>query len=96
MLHMSLYLYLGINQSSVIAVTGLTGSVYGSWISCQSSRKCLNDLLPNTVPSLRVITYCYDTRMLGKRNSKVRLPNYSSKCIEYLENAIFNVSIYSF
>jgi hypothetical protein len=96
MLHISLYPYLGINYSSVIAVTGLAGHAYGSWKSRQSSRMWLKDLLPNTVPGLRVMTYGYDSRILGKRNSEVRLPDYSSKFIEYLENASSMVSIYSF
>jgi hypothetical protein len=87
MLQISLYPDLGTNYSSVIAVTGLRGHAHGSWKSRQSSRMWLKDLLPNTVPSLRVMTYGYDSHSLGNRNGEVRLPDYSSKFIEYLENA---------
>ncbi|KAF8535479.1 hypothetical protein BDD12DRAFT_912762 [Trichophaea hybrida] len=77
----------GADYSSVIAVTGLGGHAYGSWKSRQSSRMWLKDLLPNAVLGLRVMTYGYDSRILGKRKSEVRMSDYTAKFIQHLENA---------
>jgi len=80
--------------SSVIAVTSLPGHAYGSWKSRQSSRMWLKELLPKAVLGLRVMTYGYDSRILGKKKSQVRMSDYTAKFIQHLENTSSTVSIF--
>jgi hypothetical protein len=50
-------------KQSIIAVTGLAGHAIGSW--SLGSRLWLRDFLPEDVPTARILTYGYDSRLSG-------------------------------
>ena len=50
---------------SVIAVTGLGGHAFGSWKARNHDYMWLQDSLPEDVSGLRVLTYGYDTALVG-------------------------------
>lgn len=50
---------------SLIAVAGLNGHAFGSWKERGGSFMWLRDGLPQALPKTRIITYGYDSRLLG-------------------------------
>jgi hypothetical protein len=49
----------------IVAVTGLAGHALGSWKAPRDTKVWLRDFLPKENPTARVLTYGYDTKILG-------------------------------
>jgi len=72
----------------VIAVTGLAGHAFGSWRSHATQQMWLKDLLPHDVQNIRVMSYGYDSSLIGHgKTSDNRLLDYQRHFIQQLENA---------
>lgn len=50
---------------SIVAVHGLNGHWERSWTSSSSGRNWLSDLLPDDIPSARILSYGYNVRTHG-------------------------------
>lgn len=57
------------NQFSIFAVTGLAGHGFGSWKARNATGMWLRDFLPEHVPTARIMTYGYDTRLPGSKST---------------------------
>ena len=66
---------------SIIAVTGLAGHAFGSWRSRDGSCMWLRDFLPKSIPTARIITYGYDTKLPGSQ-STASILELSKKLLE--------------
>ncbi|KAH0606842.1 uncharacterized protein H6S33_003676 [Morchella sextelata] len=49
----------------VVAVTGLAGHAFGSWRNRESGKMWLQDFLPNDIKNIRVLTYGYNSNLIG-------------------------------
>lgn len=72
---------------SVVAVTGLAGHAFGSWRSRETHQMWLKDFLPKDVNSVRIMTYGYDSSLVGLDRSDKRLVDYRRNFIQNLENS---------
>ena len=54
----------------VVAITGLGGHAMGSFRSTDGSFLWLRDVLPKTLPEARILTYGYDTALLGNKSKE--------------------------
>ena len=52
---------------SIVAVTGLSGHAFGSWKQRGKADMWLRDILPQSIPNARILTYGYDTKLPGSR-----------------------------
>lgn len=72
---------------SVIAVTGLAGHAFGSWVHRESSAMWLKDFLPQDFPNVRVLTYGYDTNLSRPRNqTSYSMLDHRRDLTEQIEN----------
>lgn len=71
---------------SIIAITGLAGHAFGSWKSRKSSKMWLRDILPDDLPSARILTYGYDTRLAGS-HSNARILDYAKEFLDTVMDA---------
>jgi len=71
----------------VVAVTGLAGHAYGSWRSQTTYKMWLKDFLPEDVTNVRIMTYGYDSTLVGSENSAMSLNDYKRNFIQQLGNA---------
>ncbi|KAF8249183.1 hypothetical protein K440DRAFT_660436 [Wilcoxina mikolae CBS 423.85] len=72
---------------SVIAVTGLAGHAFGSWRNRKTHQMWLKDLLPHDVQNIRIMSYGYDSSLLGHDKAENRLLDYQRLFIQDIENA---------
>jgi hypothetical protein len=68
-------------------VTGLAGHAFGSWRSRETRFMWLKDFLPNDVKNIRIMTYGYDSRIVGSEQSGARMSDYRRNFIEQLETS---------
>ncbi|KAI9771315.1 MAG: hypothetical protein M1840_002285 [Geoglossum simile] len=73
--------------ADVVAVTGLAGHAFGSWRSRETQRMWLKDFLPKHVMGIRVMTYGYDSSLVGHTRSRSVLSDYRRNFIQQLENS---------
>jgi hypothetical protein len=71
----------------VIAVTGLAGHAFGSWRNRETLQMWLKDFLPYDIPNLRVLTYGYDSSLVGTSRTDSSLLDYQRNFIQAIENA---------
>jgi hypothetical protein len=72
---------------SVVAVTGLAGHAFGSWRNRDTHQMWLKDFLPNYIQNIRVMSYGYDSSLVGYKESESGLFDYRRTFIQQLENA---------
>ncbi|KAI1391513.1 uncharacterized protein F4822DRAFT_396967 [Hypoxylon trugodes] len=68
----------------IIAVTGLAGRAFGSWKTKSQADMWLRDFLPHSVPTARIMTYGYDTRLPGSY-SEAAITDLSRKLLESIK-----------
>ncbi|KAF8241219.1 hypothetical protein K440DRAFT_665405, partial [Wilcoxina mikolae CBS 423.85] len=73
--------------ADVIAVTGLAGHAFGSWRNRETHQMWLKDLLPLDIQNIRIMSYGYDSGLLGHRNAENRLLDYQRRFIQDIENS---------
>ncbi|KAF8543475.1 hypothetical protein BDD12DRAFT_874572 [Trichophaea hybrida] len=73
--------------ADVVAVTGLAGHAFGSWRSRETHLMWLKDFLPKDIKKLRIMTYGYNSSLVGGTKSARRMSDYRSNFIQQLENA---------
>lgn len=65
-LFLYIFFFLSItDQYSIIAVTGLAGHAFGSWKERNGEFMWLRDALPSALPTARIMTYGYDSKLQG-------------------------------
>jgi len=79
--------------NSVIAVTGLAGHAFGSWRSRKTHQMWLKDFLAHDVPNIRILSYGYDSSLLGHGKAENRLLDYQRLLIQDIENARSSVKV---
>lgn len=57
------------NTPSIIAVTGLAGHAFGSWKARGGYAMWLRDFLPEHAPQARILTYGYNSSLLGNHST---------------------------
>jgi len=72
---------------SVIAVTGLAGHAFGSWMSRKTNKMWLKDLLPYDIRNIRIMSYGYDGQLAVQGKSDNRLLDYQRLFVQDIENA---------
>jgi len=77
----------------VIAVTGLAGNAFGSWRNRETQQMWLKDFLPRDVQNIRIMTYGYDSRLVGQRKAENRLLDHQRLLIQDIENARSSVEV---
>ncbi|KAF8253373.1 hypothetical protein K440DRAFT_679374 [Wilcoxina mikolae CBS 423.85] len=70
--------------ADVIAVTGLAGHAFGSWRNHESCKMWLQDFLPHDIKNIRIMTYGYNTNLIGKTTNLTML-DYVKHMIQELE-----------
>ncbi|KAF8537282.1 hypothetical protein BDD12DRAFT_982249 [Trichophaea hybrida] len=70
---------------SIITVTGLAGHAYGSWRDRGSGRMWLQEFLPQDVKHVRIMTYGYNTSLIGRTVDDTLL-DYRRQLVAQLEN----------
>ncbi|KAF8536358.1 hypothetical protein BDD12DRAFT_290351 [Trichophaea hybrida] len=73
--------------ADVVAVTGLAGHAFGSWRNRDTHNMWLKDFLPEDVKYVRIMTYGYDSSIVGGEKSDSRLVDYRRNFIQQLENS---------
>ncbi|KAF8243669.1 hypothetical protein K440DRAFT_38565 [Wilcoxina mikolae CBS 423.85] len=73
--------------ADVVAVTGLAGHAFGSWRSRETYRMWLKDFLPHDVKNIRIMSYGYNSSLVGETKTDNRLLDHKRHFIEQLENA---------
>ena len=73
-------------RCSVVAVTGLAGHAFGSWRSRETHKMWLKDLLPRDVKGIRIMSYGYNTNLVGDTIDDVFL-DYRRHFIHMLVNS---------
>ena len=53
---------------SVVAVHGLGGHAMATWTHESTGKLWLRDFLPHTIPNARIMTFGYDSRVVGTRS----------------------------
>ncbi|KAF8533302.1 hypothetical protein BDD12DRAFT_984533 [Trichophaea hybrida] len=75
--------------ADVIAVTGLAGHAFGSWRNRETHQMWLKDFLPYDVKNIRILTYGYDSRLIGHDGvAEMRLLDFQRHFIEQLQNVV--------
>ena len=75
---------------SVVAITGLGGHAFGSWLSRTSTKRpvdrpmWLRDFLPQRFPNARIMTYGYDSL---KESNGANITDYRRGFIQCLRNS---------
>jgi hypothetical protein len=67
-------------------VTGLAGHAFGSWRNRKSHRMWLQEFLPQDVKNIRIMSYGYNTNLIGD-TADDRILDYRRELIQQLENA---------
>lgn len=80
------------NRFSIIAVTGLAGHAFGSWKARGGNAMWLRDFLPENTPHARILTYGYDSKLLGN-NSTASIREFSRNFLEALNSARVNDAV---
>jgi hypothetical protein len=75
---------------SLVAVHGLNGTARKTWTDRESGKFWLEDFLPNAFPSVRVMTFGYDSG-LAFRRSKAGVENFARDLLNRLR-AVRNTS----
>ncbi|KAK0708482.1 hypothetical protein B0H67DRAFT_672526 [Lasiosphaeris hirsuta] len=72
---------------SIVAIHGLNGHPYGSWLSkSDSPRMWLQDFLPEDAPSCRIIIYGYKSNIFDERDHpRFDLSEQADKLIQALD-----------
>ncbi|KAF8543181.1 hypothetical protein BDD12DRAFT_874965 [Trichophaea hybrida] len=73
--------------ADVIAVTGLAGHAFGSWRNRETNKMWLKDLLPHDVQNIRIMSYGYNSSLLGDGKADNRLLDHQRLFIQDIENA---------
>ncbi|KAF8534235.1 hypothetical protein BDD12DRAFT_809527 [Trichophaea hybrida] len=73
--------------ADVVAVTCLAGHAYGSWRSRTTHKMWLKHFLPDDVKNVKIMTYGYDSTLVGSENSATNLDDYKRNFIQQLGNA---------
>lgn len=79
-----LYSSAGDPTVDIIAVTGLAGHAFGSWRSRQTGQMWLRDWLPKAVPTARILTYGYDTTLIGGQ-SNASVLEFATRLLEAIK-----------
>lgn len=79
---------------SVIAVTGLAGHAFGSWRSRKTNCMWLQDLLPHDVNGIRIMTYGYNSNLVGPMAADDDFLDYRRHFIGMLTNARRSAEVY--
>ena len=58
---------------SVVAVTGLAGHAFESWRNGESNRMWLQEFLPDNIRGIRIMTYGYNTELVGTSTGRLLL-----------------------
>ena len=53
---------------SIIAVHGLGGHAMTTWTHDSTGKLWLRDFLPRTIPNARIMTFGYDSRVVGSKS----------------------------
>ncbi|KAF8532917.1 hypothetical protein BDD12DRAFT_535075 [Trichophaea hybrida] len=59
----------GDTRMDLIAVTGLAGHAYGSWKERGGNTMWLRDLVPEDIPTIRVLTYGFNSVLVGSKST---------------------------
>lgn len=73
-------------MNGIIAVTGLAGHAFGSWKSHNAATMWLRDFLPEHVPTVRILTYGYDSALLGSA-SNASIYDFAMRFLQALKAA---------
>jgi hypothetical protein len=77
----------------VIAVTGFAGHAFGSWRNCETHQMWLKDFLPQDIQNIRIMSYGYDSSLVGQGEAGDRLLDYQRLFIQDIENARSSVKV---
>lgn len=78
----------------MIAVTGLAGHAIGSWRNRETQQMWLKDFLPYDVQNIRIMSYGYDSRLVGHvGEAEIRLLDLQRHFVEQLQNARSSVPV---
>ncbi|PVF93576.1 hypothetical protein CPB86DRAFT_836596 [Serendipita vermifera] len=80
--------------ADVVAVTGLAGHAYGSWRSRESGRMWLQDFLPDDIPSIRIMSFGYDSRIDANKETD-RMLDYARSFLSQLYNVRSSKEVWS-
>ena len=69
--------------NSIVAVHGLNGTPRGTWTDKKSGRFWLEDFLPTALPTARIMTFGYDSR-LAFSNSMAGVENFARDLLNRL------------
>lgn len=76
-------------STSVIAVHGLNGHAYATWVHYQNSSSqegpgpmWLRDFLPKTIPKARISTYGYNSALIGPNTSVSTLKDFAKDLLQ--------------
>lgn len=72
---------------SVIGVTGLGGHAFGSWTNRGTKNMWLHDFLPKTFNNVRIMTYGYDSKIVGEPKVENRIEQLRKNFIAALTKA---------
>lgn len=74
------------DQCSIIAVTGLAGHAFGSWKERNGEFMWLRDALPSALPTARIMTYGYGSKLQGS-TSDSSFRSYAASLLAQVESA---------
>ena len=63
---------------SIVAVHGLGGHALATWTHDSTGKLWLRDFLPRTIPNARIMTFGYDSRVVGSRSVIGMMENANS------------------
>ncbi len=79
-----------------MAVSGLAGHAFGSWRNRERGRMWLQDFLPNDVKGIRIMTYGYNTELVGSNTGGAsRLLEHRRVLIEELGIARSSAEVFA-
>lgn len=67
-------------------MTGLAGHAFGSWKSRNGATMWLRDFLPEHLPTARILTYGYDSK-LHKSDSNASIRDFAGRFLETMKTA---------
>lgn len=68
-------------------MTGLAGHAFESWRSRVTHQMWLQDMLPLDIQNVRIMSYGYDSSLVGQTKAGNKLLDYKRHFIQQLENA---------
>lgn len=74
-------------------MTGLAGHAFESWRHRDTHKMWLKDFLPEDVKHVRIMTYGYDSSLVQRRGSDIRLVDYRRNFIQQFENSRRNAKV---